>query len=353
MKDPLYIFDAPENAPQRPLDAASWVVRLYSDQVVQADDLDFEAWRNESPLNEAEFEAHEQIWRSIGNLSGNAEAREILAETRSPMSWRRARTLLVGTLMAAAAFAGFMIMSEPVIREELYQTARGERKDIILSDGSAVTLNTNSVLRVTFKDNERRVVLDRGEFFVAVAKDSQRPFRVFVEDREVRALGTAFDVYRDDVDDKAGVIIEHGVVGIYRIEPEEDGIVRRMKAHVVPEVLPDAPLAVLKPGQHAMLVRAAAPNIVAVDVAQNTSWRNGLIVFEKTSLRDAVKEVNRYRNRQIIIGSDSLVELKVSGVFHIDNFGDAVGDRFIESLIASFPIRIEREDANTTLITAR
>ncbi|MEJ1961315.1 MAG: FecR domain-containing protein [Gammaproteobacteria bacterium] len=66
-----------------------------------------------------------------------------------------------------------------------------------MRDGSAITLNTDSQLRVALTEAERRVDLKQGEAFFEVAKDSTRPFVVEAGRKRVVAVGTKFSVRRD------------------------------------------------------------------------------------------------------------------------------------------------------------
>ena len=59
-----------------------------------------------------------------------------------------------------------------------YETAVGERSTFTLSDGSIVTLNTNSELTVHYSDTRREARLARGEANFEVAKNRAKPFVV-------------------------------------------------------------------------------------------------------------------------------------------------------------------------------
>jgi transmembrane sensor len=64
-----------------------------------------------------------------------------------------------------------------------------------LMDGSIITLNKKSGLTLSerFNKNERRMKLT-GEAYFQVAHDATRPFVVDVQDLEVKAVGTAFNI---------------------------------------------------------------------------------------------------------------------------------------------------------------
>lgn len=72
---------------------------------------------------------------------------------------------------------------------------RGGEYKIVLADGSRVWINSQSVLEfpARFTENERRVRL-KGEAYFDIIKDEHKPFIVEVGDKEVRVLGTQFNI---------------------------------------------------------------------------------------------------------------------------------------------------------------
>ena len=88
-------------------------------------------------------------------------------------------------------------------------TPRGGQYKLVLSDGTAVWLNAASSLRfpTSFNGNERRVELT-GEGYFEVTKNAAMPFKVLVDDMEVKVLGTHFNVnaYSDENDIKTTLL---------------------------------------------------------------------------------------------------------------------------------------------------
>ncbi len=94
--------------------------------------------------------------------------------------------------------SGLQKLSEPIS-----QTLYAERSDfrVILEDGSSITLNAHSTLKlqVPFGPKERSVELS-GEGFFDISHERGRPFKVLASDNLVEVLGTQFNVrnYPDD-----------------------------------------------------------------------------------------------------------------------------------------------------------
>ncbi|MGH8185898.1 MAG: FecR family protein, partial [Steroidobacteraceae bacterium] len=82
--------------------------------------------------------------------------------------------------------------SEPVVLE----TVAGERQQITLPDDSRIDASGHTRLSATLSDGARSIILEQGEAFFEVAKDSSRPFTVKAGDTAITAVGTAFNVRR-------------------------------------------------------------------------------------------------------------------------------------------------------------
>ncbi len=93
-----------------------------------------------------------------------------------------------------------------------YTTPVGGVASVPIADGSQVTLNTDSQIRIALTNTERDVELRRGEAFFEVHKDPTRPFVVQIGDKRVIAVGTKFSVRRDG--DDVEVVVTEGKVQV-------------------------------------------------------------------------------------------------------------------------------------------
>lgn len=190
-----------------------------------------------------------------------------------------------------------------------------------MADGSRVTLNTDSAVRVAVSDTERRVDLEQGEAFFDVARDPSRPFVVVAGAQRVVVLGTKFSVRRER--DEIRVIVSEGRV---RVE-------RRGGAGAQ---IPTADLtagSIARSDGEALRVQKTAPS----EVERYLSWREGFLVFQETPLADAVAEFNRYNAQKIVIEDAQLAGIPIDGNFRSNNV-----EAFIRLLENGFPVRIER-----------
>lgn len=192
---------------------------------------------------------------------------------------------------------------------KVVSAARGERRQLMLADGSRITLNTSSRIELDYRGKLRLARLLAGEALFEVARDPQRPFIVSAADRQVVALGTAFSVRMEGP--ALQVTLVEGRVAVGEV--------------------------VLKPGEQ-LLASVQRPLVVrTVDVTKAISWQNGWLVLNRDTVREAIKEVGRYTEQQISCSDQRLLDLRVSGTFRTGEIED-----FLNALTAIHPVAVER-----------
>lgn len=326
--------------------AAFWYLRLSSDECTPEDRYEFEAWKREASENAAAYEkvvrGNAFIDRHVAEPAMRRIGKETLARTASPLH-RRRRTQFAALAASLVLAVGVGVLAtidrDPssiaaLAEIESYETAIGERSTVTLSDGSTVTLNTNSRIEVAFSAQERNVRLMRGQGFFDVQKDADRPFAVEAGDKRVVALGTAFDVRFDDGNDVQVTLVE-GRVSV--------GEVVRTATNSVAITPPNPkPIAELIPGQRLVAKADAAPEVIETNAEEATSWREGRLIFRGEPIGDVIEEMNRYSAQKLKLSNDPrLQEMRVSGVF---NTGRA--STFVDALERMHPLEAKRSASN-------
>jgi len=262
---------------------------------------EFYAWRRNAANAKAYAEV-EATWEINKRLARDPEIQAATAEAlrRHPatMRVRRPGLLGVGPFAIGATLAAALVVIAGTAwlfgRPPSYETRVGEQRLVVLQDGSRVRLNTNSRVIVRFKKDERRVVLARGEAFFEAAHNAARPFIVEADGARVRAIGTKFDVRRDDA--KVRVTLLEGSVQVAQGETQK--------------------AAVLAPNQELIVTPAGITAPHATEADETTGWTSGRLTFHGMSLQDAVAEVNRYAVHKIeLTGPATLAQQPISGVF--------------------------------------
>ena len=249
----------------------------------------------------------ERAWALLAAVEDHPRVQKWLeapAVRRTPIYMRWAAALVVAI---GLAFAVVYLQVRPV----QYETAVSEQRDVLLADGSRITLNTDTALTVRYTDSSRRVDLQRGEAIFAVKHDVARPFEVVAGQTVTRALGTEFNVDRRS--DRIRVSVIEGVVRVSAAARDGAGKVTPL----VP-ALTKGRSAEFQNGDD-RIVEAAA------DLKRIQAWRARRLEFSDTPLPEALEEFNRYSTAHIVIGATDLNTVRVSGVFRI---GDTEGFLF-------------------------
>jgi transmembrane sensor len=310
--------------------AAACVARLASG-VSPAERQEIYAWVGADPRHAVAFARMESAWDVSARL--RAAPPPLEAGVSAPPAGASRRRVFIGAAAAASAAAAVTVGWRLLGSAELYRTGIGERREVVLKDGSRVTLNTASTVEVDFTATERRVRLVRGEALFEVAHDAAKPFLVDAGAARFRALGTAFNIrLRPDV---VELTVTQGVVGVVA---DQGGV--------------DVPAAARIVAGAGAVVRSGAVAPTALDdqhFRQRTAWMDGVLEFDGESLGQAVGEFNRYRSRPIVIGDARLEALRIGGRFEVDE-----ADKFLAALTSSFPIdAIPTADGGVLLVERR
>jgi len=312
--------------------AAAWLVRREQPEWNGADAQALESWL-------AESDAHKvALWR----LEAGWDATARLAATRSAVVERpplhllprsRALQALAASLILMCLFVAPIVSawmrSAPPPPLRRFATTIGEHRAVRLPDGSAVTLNTASMMRTAIDGGRRSVWLDRGEAYFEVAHDANHPFVIHAGDRMVTVLGTRFSVRRD------GRMVTVAVVeGRVRVEDAAGG--ERGRAAVI-----TAGNVAISRGTSMLLTDRSPARVEAA-----LSWRRGMLTFDRTTLREAAAEFNRYNRRQIRIADSRAAQIRIGGTFEATDI-----DAFARLLRAGFGLTV-REDTDAITINS-
>ena len=204
----------------------------------------------------------------------------------------------------------------PMVRDA--STKVGERALIQLSDGSQVTLNTDSEIHADMSGAARKVTLLRGEAYFDVAKDAAHPFVVRVGSRQIVAVGTAFDVKIQPEMLKVNLV--QGKVRVEHI------VANHTSSATTPN--PAAPI-MMGAGSSLVAQASGEERVGPLNVDREVGWRYGKLVFQDERIAEVIAEMNRYSNLKIEIRDPQIGERLLSGVF--DPSGIAELARVLES----------------------
>jgi transmembrane sensor len=326
--------------------AATWHDRLHREGVSEETRQTFRQWLAQSPEHGRAYAAIDRAWLV---LQAGAHEPEILAlrhEAALRLSREASRTLrplrfatAVALVLALGGIATWLVTHSLAERsilawvlepfnaemERIYTTTVGERLVVTLADGSQVTLDTHSQLRVAWSKRERNVKLVRGQALFEIAKDRTRPFVVEARNQRLVAVGTAFDV---------------------RVEDRQMKVT--MTATLDRRTTSASPARMLTAGEQLVVDAQSEDYIHPTDPDRATNWLRGQIIFDDARLADAVRELNRYSETQIVLADPALADLRLSGAFVTGR-----PNVFVEAVTSYFAVAVASRDSESIVLKAR
>ena len=346
--------------------AADWFARR-SAGLPPAAEREFQAWLASDSQHRviyAELEAAVQAVSFPGEphlASATSSQLDIRAQRRQQ---RRRTLVLAGIGLAAAAAIVFTFLparvppaGPPVATFAL----RPDRQT--LPDGSVVELNAGAEIAVNYTPERRSIELKRGEALFQVAKNPARPFVVTANHLSVTAVGTAFAVKNAPA--SVGVVVTEGRVAVARVNDSQvsspgDGQDEhqvgssQQRRGLRSQVFPDHPPLYLDAGSQVEVpvtldaaVQPVGGRISAEQLAQTLAWRGKRIEFTRTPLSEAAKLFNRENTVQLAIADAAAGNLRVSGIFWIDD-----PEGFVRLLESGFDLQTE-SSGNSIAIRSR
>jgi len=305
-------------------EAAAWIARLRSDAVSHSDKVEFSRWLNQSDAHTRAFDEMADTWDTLGAAAFTPTAQSTpmpapnTAVTERRRHWLPDFNLWQGGL-AMACIAGLvaiitLLPGAPTVSVQTHSTAAGEQRQIALPDGSVVELNTQSTLQVAYTDEERNLVLVKGEVYFDVFSNKQRPFVVNVGSGTITAVGTAFNIYRQPY--QTLVTVTEGIV---RVKEARDA------------TTPSPASVDATADQQVTLGRRGLSQPRKVAAAATIAWLDKTLVFDDIPLPQAIEELNRYLEEPVDASDTSLIHLKVSGTFSLEAPGET-----LQALVTSF-----------------
>ena len=333
--------------------AAQWTIRR--DRGLSAtESIDYELWLAADPRHAAAMQRSSAAWSLLDRIPEKAAAPVLATATRRRSFWRRSVVLASLATAAAAALALVALrftrssaLPSPDLAPTTANAPAAGPRQLTLSDGTVVQLNTGGEVIEQFTPAERRVLLSHGEAHFAVTKNPARPFVVQAGNVDVRAVGTAFNVHLKAA--TVDVLVTEGVVELKRPSPAvpanataaPNAVLPRLTANerAVVSLAPTSPTspASLAP---AIVVTTATPD----DIARTLAWQAPLLRLGGSTLAELVLEFQRRSGQRVILADPALASLRVGGRFRAD---DLAG--FTHLLATTLDLEVEHT-ADDTLV---
>jgi transmembrane sensor len=324
-------------SPQRTAraEAAAWIVRLHGPH--RSPDLEsaFRDWLAAHPENGKQFERVTEAWDAGSSLPILSASRPVgWRDTRSSRRWILAPAVLV--LCALIGWGAWYAWADPT-----YTTGVGEERVVRLDDGTRISLNSGTRVRIAYSDSQRRVELEHGEAYFEVASNPARPFIVAAGLREVIALGTVFVIRYDKT--QTAVTLFEGKVAVLPVAAESSS---QDTPAAVRSGEPDREL-ILAPGERVTFNPSDSLKLDSPRMEAIAAWRRGEVILDKTPLAEAIAELNRYDKVQLVIDDPGIAALPISGIYQA---GDSKG--FARAMAKLYDLELAEQSSQIHLRAA-
>jgi transmembrane sensor len=169
----------------------------------------------------------------------------------------------------------------------------GDKTTITLPDSSQVWLNAGSQLTFNNNFNESRQLYLNGEAYFSVKENQEIPFVVNASDMHVKVLGTEFNFKAYTDEETFAVTLVEGSL----------------------QVRNSSEIAMVIPGQK--LIYEAKSHTMTIedlnDLAPETDWKNGRLVFRNESLEELERKLERWFDVEVEFADELVKSRRFSG----------------------------------------
>lgn len=241
----------------------------------------------------------DQAWSAVSEELFDNKTIKLNTEERNSNSFQFGVFYrIAAVLVLAVGIAYFAIDNDGASSFDMaYKTKSGELKELVLADGTEVSLNENTIFKYSEQfGDDKRVVFLEGEAFFNVAKDKQRPFTIESNTAFTRVLGTSFNLKANSKE--AEIDVYSGKVKF--------GILSKDNNQVI-----------LTKGQSAAFKDGVTAGLRTIN--QNAdSWKTGQLKFEGTPMAKVVVALERLYDVEIDCDKN-IASCKITSTFENDS----------------------------------
>jgi transmembrane sensor len=251
---------------------------------------------------------------------------------------RRRRAAIKVAVLAGVLFSFFVIgfAVKTSYFDHRIATGPGEWTKTLLADGSVLRIGPNTKLRWAFNEEQRTIVLSRGEALFEVAKDPQRPFIVTTNVGDVRAVGTEFGVSLMSASTVV-VTVAQGKVAVSK--PNRGRFLITDVSGEVQSLVAD---------QQMVMSSGKAEPVKQVDASRELQWATGYYEFRGETVNQAVEQFNRRNRLQVVLADPAVGSIPIP--FTTVKLDDP--ESFALMLGARADVQVAYEDADVIRLMA-
>ena len=216
---------------------------------------------------------------------------------------------------------------------QVISVSRGARSRVVLPDGSKVWLNSDSKLTfpLAFASDKRLVTLS-GEAYFDVVSNEECPMLISLkDDYMIEVKGTQFNVRSYEDEEGTQTVLYSGVINLFKKNAEKQTVnkVYNMKPNEICTV-----------EEETIVVQRSTED----KLAKISSWKEGNIYFDNTSLGEVLKRIERHHGVNIKVSDPSILDYSITA-----HFEDESAVQIMDMLRYCAPIDYKVKGDNFTL----
>jgi ferric-dicitrate binding protein FerR (iron transport regulator) len=279
--------------------------------------VNFLQFTTKAPLPEEQEQVKQFVLKQL-----SAPSTPIQTAAYPAFHWLRVAAS-VAFLVLGTAVVWWVYFSSP---ETAYQTAYSEQREILLPDGTQVTLNANSTLSIgeAWQDEQLREVWLEGEAYFKVVKKPKAAdgrFIVHTHELDIEVLGTEFNVQARR--GKTEVVLNEGKVQLHQ---------RRESQKMI-----------MEPGEKVSLDAGQRLSKVSVDAERYASWKDNRLFFDNTSLQEIFLRIQDIHGYKIQVSDTTLLQQQFTGSCPVNDISI-----LITAISETFNLRVEQDQQQIT-----
>ena len=219
---------------------------------------------------------------------------------------RRIRTKRAAAFILLAIILTLLLAARLWNMTTLAIAHHGETKSIVLPDNSTVILNGGSEIEYAWWWNAKdtREVSLKGEAYFSVTKDQTKPFIVNSNDLMTKVLGTEFNIKAYPEDENVEVTLASGKIQVF-LNKKNDA-----------KFPTQNPSVILTPNQQAIYhIAKDYFDKKEVTVENYVAWKKRILVFDKESIREVARAIERFYNVKVILENPQIGDCVMTGKF--------------------------------------
>lgn len=311
------------------------------------------------PADHAKRERLERLWSMLGSpmaaeqlaartssdsVEGRPAYQEWQGRQEPPESDRTHRWLLVAAIVASIVIAAgsysfhlrgvrmpWEAQSTPA---QAFSTSAAQIRQVTLVDGSVITLGAKTQILVRYSAQRREVELQRGEALFSAARNASRPFVVLAGAGSITAIGTEFDVTRDEDfgHRRVRVVVKEGAV---EVGPPPSNPAQPGATADQPEHNKWIPARISKGYGFSYDGSGPQGGVVPADAEAASAWLEGRLEYRHMPLRYVFADVSRYSDKRFVVADDAAGDVPFTGIIWLDQV-----PAFLDVLQSVYPVEI-------------